>query len=122
MSPWGAPPAPEVEEQSTPEGAQSVFQAQGIGGETPQAAQLQGLLQSLGKVEQAFTDFNGQVAQTYPPLMAYSQTAALVFIKIKEQIKQLAQRSGAAQGSPVMPQAKQVNPGAGPPNPAQAGQ
>jgi hypothetical protein len=110
---------PDVAEQESPEGAQSAFMAQGVGQPQPAMEQIQQLLQSLAKFEPFFDSTVQQTKAIDPQLVPMLQPIAQALLKLRTEIQKRAQRSGAAQGSPVMPQMPQGNPGAGPPQPSE---
>lgn len=115
-----APPAPlppDVTAQQSPEGAQSAFMAQGVGQPQPGMEMIQQALQKTQELETWFNDMVGMLRQIHPPLVATLAPMAKAVQELRQQLTETAQRSGMAQGSPVMPVQPQGNPGAGPPNP-----
>jgi hypothetical protein len=115
-----APPMPpEIAQQASPEGQQGVFEANGIGHEQPEAAKIQQVLMALQKLEGPMDEANSLLGNVKPALQSYLQIAAEAFIRLRKNLTELVKRSGAAQGSPEMPNTPQGNPASGPPNPSQ---
>lgn len=118
MSP--APPMqPEVEQQASPEGQQSAFSAQGVGTPRPEMGAIKQVEQISGTIEQGFDSIVSVLRQVHPPLIATLEPAYQAFKMLRKQLQDLAKRSGAAMGSPVMPTPPPPNPAAGPPAPSQ---
>ena len=114
----GQPPLPpDIQAQGSPEQAQSVFAAQGVG--QPQqgmevvqqiSAQMQKLDAWVGETKNLLQSFD-------PSLMPLLEQIGKPAMEIVKQVQQKAQRSGMAQGSPVVPPQPPPSPAAGPPNP-----
>lgn len=112
---------PEIAQQASPQGAQSVFMAQGIGQEQPEMAAIQAALQGIQKLEGPMDELMIQLRQLKPAYISYLQVAAEALIKLRTNLTTLAKRSGAAMGSPQLPPTPQGNPASGPPIPGGAG-
>jgi len=110
-----APLPPEVAAQQSPEGAQSAFAANGIGQPQPGMEAVGMIQQKIQQIAGQLDDLVGLLNQVHPPLKAYLAPVAKGLMELRAQTQQLAQRSGMAQGSPVMPQPVEPNPAAGPP-------
>lgn len=113
-----APPLPpDVQDQSTPEGAQSAFSAQGVGQPQPGMQDIQAAQKKLSELEKWLKEMLQIINGIFPPLKTHLETIAQAGINLREGMQDLAQRSGVAQGSPVMPQQPPGDPAAGPPMP-----
>ena len=121
-----APPLPpEIQDQQSPEAAQSVFAQQGIGAQAPppaapggagaQPAQM--LAQQIQKLEEWLRDTMGIVKSINPALQAFLAPIANAGAEMQKAAQDMAKRSGAEKGSPVVPPPPPQNPAAGPPNP-----
>jgi len=111
-----------VTDQQQPEAAQSAFTAQGIGQPQPGMEAVQGALGTIQQMEGQLDQLNKLVQSLQPALRPKVAAAAQALLSLRDNLQQLAQRSGMAQGSPVIGQQQpQGNPAAGPPNPMAAG-
>ena len=115
-----APPMPpDVAQQASPQGAQAAMSAQGVGTPQPEMAAIQQAMQMIQGLEQPFDGLVSILRQTHPPLIATLQPMAQALVTLRKQLQDLAKRSGAAMGSPIMPVPGPPTPGGAPPNPAE---
>lgn len=117
-----APPAPlppQIEQQQDPQGAQSAFMAQGVGQPQPGMQAVQQVVAKIKEVAIGLDDLRTQLQQIHPPLVATMEPIKQALTQLLQGLNQVAQRSGMAQGSPVISSPPQGagNPGANPPNP-----
>jgi len=117
MAGFAPPMPPEVAAQENPQQAQSVFMSQGLMQPQPGMQAVQMVNAKLQELDVWLQDVLGILRQLHPPLVAHLAPIAQAGKTLKQSLGELAQRSGMAQGSPVMPNAPQTNPAAGPPNP-----
>ena len=114
-----APPAPlppQVMEQQNPQQQQSVFMQQGLSPQ-PGMQAIQQASWKLQELERWLEETIGILRQVAPGLIPHLAPMAQAGKELRGGLMEIAQRSGMAQGSPVMPQVQQTNPAAGPPNP-----
>ena len=113
-----APPLPpEVEQQQDPAQAQSVFAQQGLPQAQPGMENVKALAAKLQEL-QTWVESTRDLAKSVDPnLQAFLVPILNGGMQLKQALEKMAQRSGMATGSPVMPQQPPMNPAAGPPNP-----
>lgn len=114
-----APPPlpPDVQQQQSPQQAQSVFADNGVGQPQPGMQGVQMIMQKIQEQESWLQDMMGLIKQTHPPLLAHLAPMAQALVELRNAVQEMAKRSGMAQGSPMMPGPPPNNPAAGPPNP-----
>ena len=112
-----APLPPAVTQQESPGGQQSAFLANGIGQPQEGMQPIQDALASIKKISQELDDLNSTIMQVHPPLRFYLGPVAKGLMELRTKLAEFAQRSGMAQGSPVMPQPPETNPTGAPSGP-----
>lgn len=113
-----APPPmpPEVSAQQDPNQARAIFAANGVGQPQPGMAQLQALQAKIPEFESWLKQVITMAQQVQPGLIAHLSPIAVAIKAFRDGLEETAQRSGLAQGSPVMPGPPAQNPAAGPQN------
>ena len=111
------PLPPEVAAQQDPGFQQSVFMQQGVGQPQPGMEAVQQVVGKIQELNQWLEDTMGLLRQIQPGLTAMLAPIATAGRELATALEKTAERSGMAQGSPVMPQVQQTNPAAGPPSP-----
>lgn len=93
--------------------------AQGVGQPQPGMQAVQAVMQQVQKQAQWLEETEGMLRSFAPQLIPKLAPMAEAIKQLKDSVAQFAQRSGMAQGSPVIGGAPQGagNPGAAPPNP-----
>ncbi len=109
-----------VQQQASPEAAQSVFSQQGL--DQPKSPEgnetLQQLQQKLQELDQWASSTKTMLDQFDPSLSVLLQPIAQAGMDMAKALQEKAQRSGMARGSSVVPPNAPPNPAAGPPQPA----
>lgn len=110
---------PDITAQQDQQGVQSAFMANGIGQPQPGMQAVQQVMQKIQEQEAWLQDTMTLLRQIHPPLVATLAPIAEATKQMRDGLMKVAQRSGMAQGSPVMQTPPQGggNPGAAPPNP-----
>jgi uncharacterized protein involved in exopolysaccharide biosynthesis len=110
---------PDIAAQQAPEGARSAFTANGVGQPQPGMQAVQMVMQKIQEQEAWLQDTMTLLKQIHQPLVATLAPIAEATKQMRDGLMKVAQRSGMAQGSPVMqsPQQGAGNPGAPPPSP-----
>lgn len=93
--------------------------SQGVGQPQPGMQMVQKIVAKTQEVAQGVDDLKQMLQQLHPPSVATLNPIEIALRQMLQQVNQIAQRSGMAQGSPVMnsPPQGAGNPGANPPNP-----
>ena len=118
----GQPPLPpDIQAQAQPEQAQSVFNTQGIGQPQPGMQVVQQIMAQMQKLDAWAGETKNLIQSFDPSLMPLVEQIGKPAMAIVQAVQQKAQRSGMAQGSPVVPPQPPPNPAGPPPNPNAAG-
>ena len=120
-SPAQPPLPPDIQAQGEPEQAQSVFNAQGVGQPQQGMQVVQQISAQMQKLDAWVGETKNLLQSFAPSLMPLLEQIGKPAMEIVKAVQQKAQRSGMAQGSPVVPPQGPPNPAAPPPNPNAAG-
>lgn len=114
------PPLPPdiVQQQSSPEQAQSVFAMSNVG--QPNQEAMQPVQQITAKVQELDAwagEMKNLVTQYDPSLLPFLEQIAKAAMGLANAVQDKAKRSGVAKGSPVVPPTPPQNPAAEPASP-----
>jgi hypothetical protein len=112
-----APLPPEIEQQQSPEAAQSVFAQQNIPREQPPMQGVQAISGKLQELEKWVQETRVLVRQFDPNFQSFLVPIANAGAQLRDALQTMVKQSGMATGSPQVQPQPPMNPAAGPPNP-----